>query len=59
MLSEAICIITYFDEAEGCVMVSHGVGKESLRGYLLPPERWYPGMWGSHFDKSIGEWVIP
>lgn len=57
-MSEAICIITYFDEDEGCVMVSHGVGVASLRTYQLPPERWHPGMWGSRFDEGMGEWVI-
>jgi hypothetical protein len=41
------------------VVVSHGICSETLKGVVLPPERWTPGMWGTHYDQGLGEWVIP
>ena len=52
---EDIVIVTYRDE-QGVVRVSHGCGRISLKGYVLPGEpisEFQPKRW----DETLGAWV--
>lgn len=55
---EPIIVITYFDPAEAAHFVDYGIGFDSGKTYVLPPERWRAGMGGSHYYEGLGEWVI-
>jgi hypothetical protein len=55
---EAIIVKTYEDPESGENIVDHGIGVESLRCVVLPPERFYAGWGGTKWDPELREWVM-
>lgn len=51
-----IVLITYFDEEDKSLKVSHGVDYDTLENVVLPNKT--PQMLGAEFHMKLGEWVL-